>query len=192
MRTHGHSSGGKVSPTYISWRAMKQRCYCPKINDYAIYGGRGIKVCAQWMRFSGFLKDMGVRPNGMILDRICNDKDYEPGNCRWVTPRQSANNRKNTAFVVFKGNRLPASDVDRALGFSKGVARKRAKFVDASSVHYGNSRPGSLNPGSKFSDQMVREIRSMSGTDRQLAKVFGVAKSTIYFLRKRKTYQNVT
>ncbi len=64
--THGHSTGGKLSPTYITWSQMKARCFNPKNPHYAEYGGRGVTVCEQWGRFKSFLEDMGVR-----VERAC-------------------------------------------------------------------------------------------------------------------------
>ena len=89
---HGHASGG-VSPTYVSWRSMVQRCTDPGKDNYKYYGGRGIAVCERWSTFAGFLADMGERPAGTQLSRIDNDGNYEPGNVRWATRAENVAER---------------------------------------------------------------------------------------------------
>jgi len=82
------------TPTWWSWVGMTARC---RNQNRKAYGGRGISVCDRWLKFENFLSDMGERPLGHTIDRINNDGDYEPGNCRWATAKQqSENKRKNT------------------------------------------------------------------------------------------------
>lgn len=92
-KTHGHFTHGRMSPTYTSWSAMKTRCDNPNHVFYHRYGGRGITYCERWARFEAFLADMGERPHGLSIDRINNDGNYEPGNCRWATQQQQVQNR---------------------------------------------------------------------------------------------------
>lgn len=95
--THGYRRRGeKGSPIYHVWCSMMQRCTNPNIPSYHRYGGRGIRVCKRWNDFSVFLEDMGERPPGTQIDRIDNDGNYEPSNCRWATSAENTRNSRQT------------------------------------------------------------------------------------------------
>lgn len=113
---HGASSGGKLSPTYISWRGMFPRCYNPKASQYVYYGAKGIKVADRWRDYANFLSDMGERPEGMTLDRIDVNGDYAPGNCRWADGKTQSRNRRDRKYYTHNGQTLLLSDWATTLG----------------------------------------------------------------------------
>ena len=95
---HGDCVRGKTKE-YQAWSDMLQRCYNPNCKDYKNYGGRGITVCDRWLHsYENFLKDMGRAPGkGYSIDRINNNGNYDPGNCRWATSSQQNSNKRSKA-----------------------------------------------------------------------------------------------
>lgn len=95
-RTHGLS----LHPLYKTWRGMMLRCYDPTHVGYRNYGGRGIAVCAEWHDVSAYIawaeQHLGPRPDGCTMDRVDNDRGYEPGNMRWATPSTQTTNQRGT------------------------------------------------------------------------------------------------
>lgn len=126
---HGHTLKGKRH-TYYSWIGMKTRCTYKKHPSYHRYGGRGITVCERWngeTGFQNFLADMGERPPGMELDRIDNDKGYEPGNCRWATLVEQGRNRSNNHIITVGGVTKCLSEWAEATKTLKTTIRERLR-----------------------------------------------------------------
>ena len=123
---HGHTAG-KVSPEYNAYHHMKGRCYNPRISSYSHYGGRGICVCARWLEsFENFITDMGPRPDpSYSLDRIDNNGNYEPANCRWASRAEQAHNRRQTRLLNFGGETLSLTVWARKIGIERSSLRER-------------------------------------------------------------------
>ena len=92
----------KIIKVYMAWKNMLQRCNNPKSKYYKNYGGRGIKVCNRWLKLENFLVDMGKSPEGLILDRINNNGNYEPDNCRWTDRKTSNRNSRLVKLSIKK------------------------------------------------------------------------------------------
>lgn len=88
---------------YKVWMGIRVRCTNPKERSYPNYGGRGIQICERWLTFENFLADMGDRPAGYEIDRIDNNGNYEPSNCRWVSRKVNLNNKRDNRVIEFNG-----------------------------------------------------------------------------------------
>lgn len=114
MKQHKHRTTGHHSPTYISWKTMRQRCW----KGYTTYDPR-------WDAFRVFLEDMGERPDGTTLDRIDGTRGYFKDNVRWATATQQARNRKSNRVITYDGLSLIAVEWDERQGFRKGTVSCR-------------------------------------------------------------------
>lgn len=101
-----HKDGRSKNPLYSTWFAMIERCENPNKLHYDRYGGRGIKVCDEWHDFWKFVEwsdSVGGRPQGYTLDRIDNDGNYEPSNCRWADNHTQSNNKSSNTVIEYNG-----------------------------------------------------------------------------------------
>lgn len=121
--THGLSK----DPCYQVWHAMMSRCYDEENSNYKNYGGRGISVCERWKTMELFISDNSPRPEGMSIDRINVNGNYEPGNVRWATDEMQNRNRRDSMNVMFDGQEMPATHASIRLGGSTALISSRLK-----------------------------------------------------------------
>lgn len=123
---HGESH---KTPEHSSWQAMKARCLYPKHQAFHRYGGRGIKVCDRWLGKEGyqnFVADMGRRPSlDYSLDRINQNGDYTPSNCRWATRLEQQANQRSCVYIDWQGSKIPVSEAARIAGLAESTLRLR-------------------------------------------------------------------
>ena len=114
-------------PWYNNYRCMKSRCYRPKDPSYKYYGGRGIKVCDEWLNIENFEKWVKEHPyfEGATLDRINVDGDYKPSNCRWATIVEQDNNRRNTLYIEWNGESHTISEWAKITGLNRSTLNNR-------------------------------------------------------------------
>lgn len=122
---HLYKHGFARTPTHIIWCKIHERCTNPNAINYERYGGRGITICKRWRIFENFLADIGERPEEMTIERIDNLKGYEPGNCRWATRLEQANNKRNNVMVEFHGKTQSVAVWCRELGLNYPLTRQR-------------------------------------------------------------------
>lgn len=121
LRTfHGHAKKFATSSEYWAWAAMIQRCHNPRNPKFMDYGGRGIRVCQRWNKFENFLADMGLKssPN-LEIDRLDNNGNYEPDNCRWATRKEQTRNRRGNVLITHGGLTLTAQEWSELTGIQR-------------------------------------------------------------------------
>ena len=130
--------GGSYDGRYEVWANMKQRCLNANHPSFAQYGGRGIRICERWLAYENFAMDVGERPNGLWLERINNDGDYEPGNVTWTTRQKQQCNRTDTRRVTWQGETLCINEWSRLIGVSPSTLTWRLKHWN---IEYAMTQP---------------------------------------------------
>lgn len=128
-KKHWNYSHGDANTRLLRiWHNMKNRCYYTKSNNYADYGGRGITVCDDWKNNYSSFKDWALN-NGyaddLSIDRINNNGNYEPDNCRWVTRKEQQRNRRSCRYIEYQGQQYTMAELGKVLGMSHTAIRYR-------------------------------------------------------------------
>jgi hypothetical protein len=111
---------------------MRQRCQNPHNKKYAQYGGRGIRVCERWEKFQNFLEDMGEKPPGKMIERVDNNGNYGPENCRWATAKEQANNTRRNRWISYSGMTLTLTGWATRIGMTPGSLYERLQKLPIS------------------------------------------------------------
>jgi hypothetical protein len=128
VATAGSVAGRKRHNAYLVWKSMRNRCRNPNNKDFRYYGGRGISICERWNDFWLFAKDMGPRPTSKHeIDRINNEGNYEPGNCKWSTRTEQLQHTRRNVYIQYGGTKLTLSCWAKKLGIAIETLRERFK-----------------------------------------------------------------
>ena len=151
---HGESTG----ILYSRWAGMKNRCYNPNAKEYENYGGRGIKVCDEWLTYWPFRE--WAYENGyseeLTLDRIDVNKGYSPENCRWISWEEQAGNKRTSMFIEYNGIKKTAAEWGRELGIGKDTItyRVRAGWSPEECLFGKEKKTGNSNPRIEIPDHL--------------------------------------
>ena len=162
---HGFAKKDKKSRLYNIWCSMRQRCNNENNTKYYLYGARKIKVCKRWDEFENFLEDMGEPPtNKHSIDRVDNNGNYEPSNCRWATNNEQSNNTRNNITIKYNGESKTLTEwcKDRNIIYSKALHRfnkgYEPKIILEDENIIRNDLIGTNNKRSKFKERDIKMI----------------------------------
>ena len=186
-------------PEYAIWQDMRSRCYNKNNEKYRIYGARGITVCDRWNNsFEFFLNDMGSKPDGMSIDRIDNNGNYEPNNCKWSTAKEQANNTRTNHYITIDSETKTLAQWSDISGIDAPTIRYRLRS-GISSRYAVFAKPGHVrgeqNGVSTLTEADVIKMRHLyvvgNYTLRELGTMFNVVHSTVYNVISRKTWGHI-
>ena len=133
MRKHGEAirKNGSRTRLYVIWCHMNERCYNPHFVAFTNYGGRGIRVCEGWrnsfVAFREWAMLNGYNDN-LSLDRINNDGNYEPSNCKWSTVKEQSNNRRTNRFITYRGETKTMKQWAETIGMPYDTFKRRLYY----------------------------------------------------------------
>jgi hypothetical protein len=186
------------------WENMIRRCHDPRRPHFDRYGGRGIVVCDRWRNsFDGFCQDMGPRPSEHHqVDRVDNDGNYEPRNCRWATIKEQARNRRNLHMVTYQGETRCVAEWAEIAGIPQGMLLRRLKhatkiedaFMPPPRPLPKRKRPSDTRHKNKVAslsdverrriEAMITEKHKLGWFDKQLAEHTGLHRKVIGLIRR--------
>jgi len=174
----------RKNPEYVSFANMLGRCYNPNITNYGRWGGRGIKVCDRWLEYrrgyDNFLSDMGKKPTARHqLDRIDNDGNYEPSNCRWATSKEQMNNTSNSLRVEYGGESWDIPALAIILGVKEPTLRNRINSNIPVKFWGNHSRVPVKRPGRILKGERVFEMNGEIHSIAQWEEITGIPRYTI-------------
>lgn len=193
-------TGSRIYNIYCS---MKQRCFYKKNNRFQNYGGRGITICDEWkndfMSFYNWAMDNGYKDN-LTIDRINNDGNYEPNNCRWVEEKTQAKNRRNNIIIEYNGKNYCLKDLCKKLNLKYATIYRRLKLniplEQALKKDYKQKYVNNLPkykvgefPKCCITMDIARKIRQEKLKYKDIAKKYNVSFSVVADIKKGKTYK---
>ena len=139
------SKNSRLRRTYMVWVNMRQRCRNKNNPEFPNYGGRGIGICDEWESFKAFVNDMGLKPDGLSIERNNNDANYCKSNCTWATQLEQCHNQRKNVTITFDGVTLPISEWSRRTCIPKTTINYRLKIglrpelvLSNGNLNYGN------------------------------------------------------
>lgn len=184
-----HKHGMCGTKPYFIWVGIRQRCNNKKCKDYKHYGGRGIKICNRWNKFFNFWEDMGKSYfDGATIERVDNDGDYTPQNCKWASRLEQSNNTRRSKRYGHDGKELTASEWEEITGINRHVISQRIDnygwtVKEALEIPVGSVAGGRVNKSylrkANLPKEEVISFYKKTHNSRKVADKFGVSQTTI-------------